>query len=185
MFGGTGRPGAYQSFGFGVATDALYLPAGFVAPGGAANGLGPANGLGDGRLHLTEAFGFRGAYNHNWDPYWSSSLFGSASAVRYDSTAKFFYCSAYTFASGGGGLAGKSADYSCNPDYNVFQLGFVTRWTPVKNLTFSAEVQWFHLDQKFTGATLVTTMQPKPNNVVMEFKDQDTVALNVRVQRNF
>ncbi len=185
MFGGTGRPGAYQSFGFGVATDALFLPAGFVAPGGAASGLGPANGLGDGRLHLTEAFGFRGAYNHNWDPYWSSSLFGSASAVRYDSTAKFFYCSAYTFASGGGGLAGKSADYSCNPDYNVFQLGFVTRWTPVKNLTFSAEVQWFHLDQKFTGATLVTTMQPKPNNVVMEFKDQDTVALNVRVQRNF
>ena len=180
MFGGTGRPGAYQSFGFGVATDAIWLPAGFVSAA-----LGPASGLGDGRLHLTEAYGFRGAFNHNWDPYWSSSLFGSASAVRYDSTAKFFYCSAYTFASGGGGLAGKSADYSCNPDYNVYQLGLVTRWTPVKNLTFSAEVQWFHLDQKFTGATAITTIQPKPNGVNLEFKDQDTVALNVRVQRNF
>ena len=39
-------------------------------------------------LHLTEAYGIRGAYNHNWDPYWSSSLFGSYSAVRYDGTAK-------------------------------------------------------------------------------------------------
>jgi hypothetical protein len=80
------------------------------------------------------------------------------------------------------------ADYSCNPDYNVFQLGFVTRWTPVKNLTFSAEVQWFHLDQKFSGASLMTTIQPKPNITAVpgyEFKDQDTVALNVRVQRNF
>jgi hypothetical protein len=31
----------------------------------------------------------------------------------------------------------------------------------------------------------MTTIRPKPNNVVLEFKDQDTVALNVRVQRNF
>ena len=42
-------------------------------------------------------------------------------------------------------------DYSCNPDFNVAQLGFVTRWTPVKSLTFSAEVGAFFLDQKFTG----------------------------------
>ena len=27
--------------------------------------------------HLTKAWGIRGAFNHNWDPYWSSSLFGS------------------------------------------------------------------------------------------------------------
>jgi Porin subfamily len=186
MFGGTGRPGAYQSVGFGVATDAIFLPAGFAAPA-----LGVASGLGDGSLHLTTAYGFRGAFNHNWDPYWSSSLFGSASAVRYDSTAKFFYCSVYTASAATGTAVGKSADYTCNPDYNVFQLGFVTRWTPVKNLTFSAEVQWFHLDQKFTGATGMTSIAPKPNcsgtavSCSYEFKDQDTVALNVRVQRNF
>ena len=67
MFGGSGR--AFQSIGFGATTDAVYLPT-FI-PGGT------------GDLKLTEAFGFRGAYNHNWDPYWSSSLFGSWSAVRY------------------------------------------------------------------------------------------------------
>ena len=47
-----------------------------------------------------------------------------------------------------------SADYSCNPDFNVAQVGVVTRWTPVKNLTFSAEVGAFFLDQKFTGAAI-------------------------------
>ena len=80
MFGG-GSNGAYQSIGFGATTDAVWLPA--------------ANG-GDGGLHLTEAFGFRGAFNHNWDPYWSTSLFGSYSAVRYDGTAKANICAAYT-----------------------------------------------------------------------------------------
>ena len=164
MFSGTGAAGAYQSIGFGATTDAVYLPV--------------ANG-GDGSLHLTEAFGVRGAFNHNWDAYWSSSINGSYSAVRYDGAAKAFICANYT-------TAGKavSADYVCNPDFNVAQLGVVTRWTPVKNLTFSAEVQWFHLDQKFQGTALLGPSGPKPTTRY-EFRDQDTVHLQVRVQRNF
>ena len=164
MFGGAGN-GAYQSIGFGATTDAVWLPT--------------ANG-GDGSLHLTEAFGFRGAYNHNWDPYWSTSLFGSYSAVRYDGTAKANICDAYTTNR----VRAPSADYSCNPDFNVAQLGLVTRWTPVKNLTFSAEVLWSHLDQKFTGSATLTPTAPKPT-AVYQFKDQDTVTFNVRAQRNF
>ena len=46
----------------------------------------------------------------------------------------------------------ESQTISCNPDFNIAQVGVVTRWTPVKNLTFSAEVGAFFLDQKFTGA---------------------------------
>jgi len=64
VFGGSNR--AYQSVGFGATTDAVFLPAIF-------------GGTGD--LKLTTAYGFRGAYNHNWDPYWSSSLFGSWSPL--------------------------------------------------------------------------------------------------------
>jgi hypothetical protein len=174
MFSGTSRAGAYQSVGLGLTTDATYLPA-FLG--------------GDGSLHLTEAFGVRGAFNHNWDPYWSTSLFGSASFVRYDNTAKAGICANYTGTLPGNPAAvtarAVSADFSCNPDYDVYQLGAVTRWTPVKNLTFSAEVMWFHLDQKFTGAaTLAPSSSPKPNTTY-EFKDQDAVSLNVRVQRNF
>jgi Porin subfamily len=170
MFGGTNRPGAYQSIGFGATTDGVYLPVIF-------------GGTGD--IKLTEAYGIRGAFNHNWDPYWSTSVFGSASAVRYNgsntdlTTAKGQFCAAYNASTGA-----KSADYTCNPDYNVYQIGAVTRWTPVKNLTFSAEVQYFVLDQKYTGAAVLAAAAPKPTTVY-EFKDQSAVSLNVRAQRNF
>jgi hypothetical protein len=163
MFGSTSRAGAYQSVGYGATTDAVYLPA-FAG--------------GDGSLHLTTAYGIRGAFNHNWDPYWSTSLFGSYSAVRYDGVAAANICANYT------GTKVVSADYSCNPDYNVAQLGVVTRWTPVKNLTFSAEAMWFHLDQNFTGTAVLAVPAPMPTTVY-EFKDQNTVSFNVRAQRNF
>jgi hypothetical protein len=64
MFGGSSS--AYQSVGFGATTDGVYLP-------GAA---------GTGGIVLTTAWGLRGAFNHNWDPYWSSSLFGCYSQVK-------------------------------------------------------------------------------------------------------
>jgi Porin subfamily len=173
MFGGSGR-GAYNSVGFGATTDSVYLPAIF-------------GGTGDQKL--TKSYGFRGAFNHNWDPYWSSSLFGSWSAVRYSgsstdiTTAKGQYCASYIL-SNKLTAANTSADFTCNPDFNVSQLGVVTRWTPVKNLTFSAEAMWFHLDQKFTGVALLTPTAPKPT-AFYEYKNQDTASINVRVQRNF
>jgi hypothetical protein len=90
MLGGVaGQFGPNNSLAFGSTTDGVYLP---VASGG------------DGSIHLTTAYGVRGAFNHNWDPYWSSSLFGGMGWVRYDGTAKAEYCAAI-----GGGLAGIAA----------------------------------------------------------------------------
>jgi hypothetical protein len=183
MFGGSNR--AYQSLGFGQTSDAVYLPVGLLAGGNGLIGLG-----GTGDIKLVESYGFRGAFNHNWDPYWSSSLWGTFASVRYNgnagdiTTAKGQWCASYIVANKLTVAGATSADFSCNPDYNVFQLGLVTRWTPVKNLTFSAEVAWFHLDQKFTGAAVLTPTAPKPVTAY-EYKDQDTGYLNVRVQRNF
>ncbi|NOJ46312.1 porin [Bradyrhizobium archetypum] len=172
MFGGTSRAGAYQSIGFGQTADAVYLP-----------------GFTDG-IKLVDAWGLRAAYNHNWDPYWSSTLFGSYSQVRYGgsaadiTTAKGAWCAAYNLGKGAPGGATLSADYTCNPDYNVAQVALTTRWTPVRNLTFSAEVGAFFLDQKFTGAAVLAATAPKPTTVY-EYKDQSTVYLQVRAQRNF
>jgi hypothetical protein len=158
MFSGSSLPGAYQSVGFGYTSDAIYVPGG--------------------NLELTESFGVRGAFNHNWDPYWSTSLFGSMTWVNYNGAASAQLCAGYP------GIPVAGTGFSCNPDFSTAQLGAVTRWTPVKNLTFSAEVMWFHLDQKYTGAAVLTPTAPKPATVY-QFKDQDTVSLNVRVQRNF
>ncbi|UPK01654.1 porin [Bradyrhizobium sp. 170] len=180
MFGNTGLAGGYQSVGFGATSDGVYLP-------GAA---------GTGGIILTSAWGIRGAFNHNWDPYWSTSLWGSYAQVKYDggandnltavgtTSAKGAYCAAFAATHPGQtGVAG-AGTYSCNPDFNVAQIGVVTRWTPVKNLTFSAEVGAFFLDQKMSGSSVFTASAPKPT-ALYEFKDQSTVFLNVRAQRNF
>jgi hypothetical protein len=180
MFGGSSN-GAYQSVGFGATTDGVFLP-----------GAG-----GTGGIQLTQAWGIRGAFNHNWDAYWSTSLFGSYSQVKYDggandnltgagtTSAKGAYCAAFAASHPGQALVGNNTgNYTCNPDFNVSQLGAVTRWTPVKNLTFSAEVDWFHLDQKMSGSSVFTPSAPKPT-ALYEFKDQNTVLLQVRAQRNF
>jgi hypothetical protein len=43
---------------------------------------------------------------------------------------------------------------------------------------------WFHLDQKFTGASTLAAAAPKPTTVY-EFKDQNAVSLQLRARRNF
>jgi Porin subfamily len=164
--GGIGQFGTAGSIGFGATTDGIYAPLGF-------------QGAVDNTIHLTTAYGIRGAFNHNWDPYWSSSLFGGMGWVRYDATAAAEYCAAY-----GNTVAGRNVTYTCNPNFSVSELGMVTRWTPVKNLTFSAETMWTHLNTGFTGAATFTPGAPLPT-ATYQFKNQDTVSFNVRAQRNF
>jgi hypothetical protein len=74
--------------------------------------------------------------------------------------------------------------YTCNPNYSISELGFITRWTPVKNLTFSAETIWTHFNTGFTGSATFSPGAPLPV-ATYSFKSQDTVSFNVRAQRNF
>jgi hypothetical protein len=165
MVGGVpGQFGPGNSYAFGATTDGVFLPTAFG---------------GDGAIHLTTAYGVRGAFNHNWDPYWSSSLFGGMGWVRYDATAQLEYCAVF-FASNPGAIG----TASCNPNYTISMLGTVTRWTPVKNLTFSAEAIWTHLTTGFTGTAVLSPGAPLPVQAYA-FKSQDTVSFNVRAQRNF
>ena len=76
---------------------------------------------------------------------------------------------------------------NCNPDFNMAQIGGIIRWTPVKNLTFSADVTYTMLDQKFAGTitpAAAVNAVAKPA-ATYQLKDQDTVSLLVRAQRNF
>jgi hypothetical protein len=163
MFGGTGLPGAYQSVGFAGVTDAVFS--------GLSAGTATAT-----QLQLTRTWGFRGGFNHNWDPYWSSSVYGAWAQAQYNATAKGLICV--------GIVPLLTAGSTCNPDFQVFQAGVVTRWTPVKNLTFSVDVLWAQLDQKYSGAITLPAVATKPA-AVYEFKDQNTVSALFRVQRNW
>ena len=46
-------------------------------------------------VQLTRGWGFRGAFNHNWTPEWSSSLFGGIAQISYNNTAKQLWCASY------------------------------------------------------------------------------------------
>ena len=77
--------------------------------------------------------------------------------------------------------------HHCNPDFNVAQSVVITRWTPVKGLTFSADFIWTRLDQKsgygcYSGRASTALAKPA---AVYELKDQDSVNLLLRAQRNW
>jgi hypothetical protein len=75
---------------------------------------------------------------------------------------------------------------TCNPDFNLGVIGGNVVWTPVKNFAFTADVNWTHFDQKYSGtilSPLVATVA-KPG-VVYQLKNQDQVNMLLRAQRNF
>ena len=168
IFGGTGLAGAYQSIGFGIAPDSVFV-----------------NG---GSQQLITTYGLRGAYIHNWNPYWNTSIYGAWAQVNYNSTAKGYICGPAGNGVGGsfGAVFGTAGLTSCNPDYSIAQLGTQTQWTPVKNLTFSADFTYTHLDQNYAGTIAYpgSAAIGKPATVY-ELKNQDTYMLLLRAQRNW
>jgi hypothetical protein len=162
MFGGTSLPGAYQSVGLAGIADGVYAP-----------GTGIAT---------AQSWGFRGAFNHNFDPYWSGAIYGAYAQLKYGNGGAALICTA--IAGIGAATAGIT---NCNPDFNIGQVGGILRWTPVKNLTFSGEVTYTMLDQKFAGTitpAAAFNAVAKPA-ATYQLKDQDSVSGLVRVQRNF
>jgi porin-like protein len=158
MYSGSGI-GAYQSIGFAGVSDAVFGPGG--------------------DLQLTTTYGFRGAFTHNWDQYWNTALYGAYGVVRYNSTAKGLIC-------GSAGMVALALTGTCNPDFDIAQVGVITRWTPVKNLTFSGDFNWSRVDQKYSGtitASAVASIAKPP--AVYELKDQDSFTLLLRAQRNW
>jgi hypothetical protein len=174
IFGNTSNPAAYPSFAFNSAPDTVFV-----------------NG---GSQHAITTYGGQAGFNHNWSPFWSSGLYGAAAAVRYDDASKLAICgpngnftgtllnSSTAFVLGTNGVAGAGV---CNPNYEIYQAGFITRWTPVKGLTFSGDVTWSHIEQHNQGlATFSSGTGAKPA-ALYEFKNQDNVLLPLRAQRNW
>lgn len=163
MYGSTGLAGAYQSVGLAGLSDSVFV-----------------TGAGQ---ELTTTYGFNGGYTHNWDPRWASSIYGGLGAVRYNSTAKGYICGAVVT-----GLALSSGVAGCNPDFNYASVGANTSWTPVKGLTFLAEVNYTMLDQKYaSGSTVTLPLQSgiaKPG-AAYELKNQNSLTMLLQAQRNW
>jgi hypothetical protein len=163
IYSGSSNPFAYQNLTLGFAPDTVF------APGT--------------QQQLVQTWGMRGAFNHNWDPYWSSSLYGAYAQVHYGSGATALICNTPGIGfdvPAGAGLT------TCNPNYNISQLGFITRWTPVKNLTFSGDFTWQHIQTKMAGLLAL----PQSNTIgkpaaLYNMSNGDGYTMLLRAQRNF
>jgi hypothetical protein len=168
MYGSSGLPGVYQSIGLGALSDSVFVSGG--------------------DQQLTTTYGMRGGYVHNWDPYWNTGIYGAWAAVKYNGTAKSLICAGVPGGGAGLGAFTSTGVLGCNPDFNYAVVGLVTRWTPVKNLTFTGEVAYTMLDQKFASGT--TFLAPTAVGVgkpaaIYEVKDQNAVSMLIRAQRNW
>jgi Porin subfamily len=154
---------AYQSLGFAGLADATF------------SGATAATGTG---LETVKTWGFRGGYTHNWNPYWSSSIYGAYAQLHYGNAGKATICA--------NAVALLQFAGSCNPDFNLGVIGANVVWTPVKNLAFTADVNWTQLDQKYSGTILapLAASVAKPG-ALYELKDQNFVNVLLRAQRNF
>jgi hypothetical protein len=154
---------AYQSLGFAGLADATF-----------SAGTG---------LETVKTWGFRGGFTHNWNPYWASAIYGGYGQLRYGTAGAATICANMRAApaAGGLGLVG-----TCNPDFNLGVIGVNVVWTPVKNLAFTADVNWTQLDQKndatIVSPALATVAKP---GVVYQLKDQNAINMLLRAQRNF
>jgi Porin subfamily len=167
VFGSTGVPGNYGSVGIGFAPDTVF-------------GAG-------GSQQMVQTWGFRGGYTHNWNPYWNSSIYGAYAAVEFNGASKTLMCGVPGVSIGTVQAALGAGITTCDPDYNIAQIGFKTGWTPVKNLTFSADLTYTHLDQKYAGTAVVgaAALAVGKPAATYTLADQDTLLLLLRAQRNW
>ncbi len=103
VYGGTNLAGAYQSVGFGIAPDSVF-----------GNGTSQS---------LIQTWGMRGAFNHNFDPYWSGAIYGAFAKSTMMASASSLICGigagvggSFRATTGLAGIGGAAA--VCNPDYD-------------------------------------------------------------------
>ena len=163
IYGGTNIAGLYQSIGFANAPDAVYVG---------------TNGTNGSQLETIRTWGFRGAYTHNWNANWNNAIYGAYASVRYGTLGRNSVCAFIA--------ANQPLVTGCTPDFNIGQVGIVTRWIPVKSLVFLADFNWSRLDQKYAGVWNAAQNNggAKPA-AVYALKDQDSFTLLLRAQRNW
>jgi hypothetical protein len=183
VFGGTYDTvgaGRFSKIGTGTGTGGS-MAFGYVLDG-VYGGLSDATGTG---ISLSDAWDVSASFEHYWNPAWRTSLFGGYSAIKYGSTGNALLVAASNtpglWATGtfGGTNTG-------NFDFSVAQIGSRTAWTPVKNLTLSAEVMWTRLHQNQNGTFVAAAGIPGvAAGTTFQMKDQSIWNGGVQLLRSF
>jgi hypothetical protein len=110
---------------------------------------------------------------------WKTSIYGSYAQFSYSTAASTVI---------GANLAGTGTVVvdSASADWNMWQIGSRTVWTPVANLDLSVVVLYTQINTGFEGTTITplpTAAVPAPTTAT--FRDKSIVSAIFRAQRNF
>jgi len=155
--------GGNGSFGTGYALDAV------------ADGTSMA---------LVEGWAVAAAFRHFWTPALRSSVFGQFTSLDFGGTSPDGpggkICNGPVVTGGFNAILSGT----CNFDWNIWQIGANTIWSPVRNLDIGVEVLYTKLDQSFDGTGSLAASGARPAGTYL-LRDQDTWSGTIRFQRNF
>lgn len=143
-----------------------YMDAVFASPVGAGAGTD---------LQLTTDFGARLFFEHYWNLAWRTSLWGSYARHENTDTGNALMVAKYNSVYGGN-LTG-------NANFTLYQVGARTARTPVKNLTFSAEIQSAWMETGLSGTINPALFTNKTG--ISTLGNQGTLVGQVQVVRSF
>jgi len=146
-----------------------------------------------GSIQQSDTWEVSAFYEHYWTTQWRTSVFGNYSHISYGDAGNALLAAAFSPAGGRlgsssttstGATAGSLAGTTNNFDFAVAQIGTRTAWTPVTNLTLSAEFTYSRLDQNLDG-TYTGSVSGKPANTAYTLKDQNLYNGSVQILRSF
>jgi len=148
-----------------------------------------------GQIIQSEAWQVSAYYEHYWNPAWRTSVFGNYSQISYGDGNAQMLASFQGIGAGGPGFNSSSAAAARagvfagtgNFDLALAQIGTRTAWTPVRNLTLSAQFTYSRLDQNLNGTytTNAGGMLGKPAGTVLQTQDQNLYNGAVQILRSF
>jgi hypothetical protein len=151
-----------------------------------------------GQIIQSEAWQVSAFYEHYWNPAWRTSIFGNYSHISYgDGNAAMLAAFGGVGVTGGPGAnnstttttparAGVFAGTG-NFDLGLAQIGTRTAWTPVRNLTLSAQFTYSRLEQNLNGTytTAAGGMTGNAAGTVYQTSNQNLYNGSVQILRSF
>jgi hypothetical protein len=163
---------------FGYVLDGVYSGLGTVASPGSS-------------INLSNAWEVTAFYEHYWNPVWRTSLFGNYSQIDYGATGNAALIGNLSTI---GGIGPTTGHFVATPGTNggsmkfaTAQVGTRTAWTPVKDLTFSAEFIYTRMFNNLNG-TFVTAAAGVPGTqpgIAYGMASQNVYNGAVQVLRSF
>ncbi len=134
-------------------------------------------------LQLTTGWSVVAGIDHHWDPHWKTSLYGTYGAISFNGAATALFNGSVCATIAVQTAANVAACNASGPDFQFWQVGSRTVWTPVQNLDLSVDVMYNNIQTAYDG--IVTTVPAVKAQGPGLLTDEGWWQVIFRAQRNF